>query len=65
MDRLVEDFERIQAAAAKRLAAADHAEEINAIAVLMLFEAAAQGATSRAKQPDGHRRGRKSTARVS
>jgi DNA-binding transcriptional ArsR family regulator len=64
MDRLVEDFERIQAAAAKRLAASDHAEEINAIAVLMLFEAAT-AASSRAKQPDSHRRGRKRTARVS
>jgi DNA-binding transcriptional ArsR family regulator len=64
MDRLVEDFERIQAAAAKRLAASDHAEEINAIAVLMLFEAAT-ASSSRAKQPDSHRRGRKRTARVS
>lgn len=65
MDRLVEDFERIQTAAAKRLAAADHAEELNGIAVLMLFEAATQGSSSRAKQQDGQRRGRKSTARVS
>ena len=64
MDRLVEDFERIQDAAAKRLAAADHAEEINAVAVLMLFEAATQAASSDAKHKDGHRRARKATTRV-
>jgi DNA-binding transcriptional ArsR family regulator len=37
-DRLLEDYKRIGAAAAKRLAAADHAEEMQAIAVVMLFE---------------------------
>lgn len=63
LDRLVEDFERIQASAAKRLAAADHAEEINAVAVLMLFEAATQAASSQAKR-DGHSRTRKASTRV-
>jgi len=38
-DRLLADFERITAAAEKRLAAADHAEEIQAVAVMMMFEA--------------------------
>jgi DNA-binding transcriptional ArsR family regulator len=38
-DRLLADYERIKAAAEKRLAAADHAEEIQAVAVMMLFEA--------------------------
>jgi hypothetical protein len=37
-DRLLADFERIKAAAEKRLAAADHAEEVQAVAVMMLFE---------------------------
>lgn len=64
MDRLVEDFKRIQAAAAKRIAAADHAEEISAVAVLMLFEAATQGASSAAKHKDGHHGARKATTRV-
>lgn len=40
-DRLLADFERITAAAEKRLAAADHAEEIQAVAVMMMFEASA------------------------
>ena len=39
LDKLLEDYERITAAAAKRLAAADHAEEVQGVAVLMLFEA--------------------------
>ena len=37
-DRLLADYERITAAAEKRLAAADHAEEVQAVAVMMLFE---------------------------
>ncbi len=37
-DRLLADYERIKAAAEKRLAAADHAEEVQAVAVMMLFE---------------------------
>jgi DNA-binding transcriptional ArsR family regulator len=52
-DRLLSDVERIGAAAAKRLAASDHADEIRATAVLMLFEAAP--AATRAPAP---RRGR-------
>lgn len=40
LDRLLADFDRIRAAAEKRLAAADHAEEIQAVAVMMLFESA-------------------------
>jgi predicted transcriptional regulator len=42
-DRLLQDCERIAAASAKRQAAANHAEELKAVAVLMLFEAAPQG----------------------
>lgn len=61
LDRLVEDFERIQTASAKRLAAADHLEEIQAVAVLMLFESAAQAAPPRAKQQDGQGKRRKAT----
>jgi DNA-binding transcriptional ArsR family regulator len=38
-DKLLQDYERIKASAAKRLAAADHAEEVQAVAVSMLFEA--------------------------
>ena len=37
-DRLLADYERIKAAAEKRLAAAGHAEEVQAVAVMMLFE---------------------------
>ena len=39
-DRLLNDCERIAGASAKRLAAVDHSEELRALAVLMLFEAA-------------------------
>jgi DNA-binding transcriptional ArsR family regulator len=37
-DRLLSDCERIAAASAKRLASSDHADELHAVAVLMLFE---------------------------
>lgn len=63
LDRLLEDFERIQTAAAKRLAAADHAEEIEAVAVLMLFEAAARDALSTGKRSGGRARRRKASGR--
>ena len=39
-DRLLQDCERIAAASAKRLKAGNHAEELSAVAVLMLFDAA-------------------------
>jgi len=43
-DRLLADCERIAAASAQRLAASDHADELRAMAVLMLFEAAPDAA---------------------
>jgi DNA-binding transcriptional ArsR family regulator len=43
-DRLLADCEQIAAASAERLAAADHTEELRAMAVLMLFEAAPEAA---------------------
>jgi hypothetical protein len=46
-DRLLADCERIAAASAVRLGASDHADEVRATAVLMLFEAA-QAAPRRA-----------------
>jgi DNA-binding transcriptional ArsR family regulator len=62
-DRLLADFERIQAAAEKRLAAADHAEEVQAVAVMMLFEPSADrqgkadsdGAVQPARRPSANR----------
>ena len=39
-DRLLKDCERIATASAERLASADHADELHAVAVMMLFEAA-------------------------
>lgn len=62
LDRLVEDLDRIQAAAAKRLAATDHADEMQAVAVLMLFEAAAREATPSSKKRDGRPARRKKAA---
>lgn len=62
LDRLVTDFERIESAAAKRLAASDHAEEIEATAVLMLFEAATRGAPRDGKRRDGQHRRRTTPA---
>jgi DNA-binding transcriptional ArsR family regulator len=62
LDRLVEDLDRIQAAAAKRLAATDHADEMQAVAVLMLFEAAAREATPSSKKRDGQPARRKKAA---
>ncbi len=63
LDRLLADFERIRAAAEKRLAAADHAEESHAVAVMMLFEsapdregaAASEGAAKSASRPRARR----------
>jgi DNA-binding transcriptional ArsR family regulator len=52
-DKLLEDYERIKAGAAKRLAAADHAEEVQGVAVLMLFEASPDRG---AKSADGGKR---------
>jgi predicted transcriptional regulator len=62
LDRLLEDFDRIQTAAAKRLAAANHAEEIEAVAVLMLFEAATRDASPQRTPKDRRRARRKSSA---
>ena len=62
LDRLVEDLERIEAAAAKRLSATDHADEIQAVAVLMLFEAATRGAAP--QKPGGGKRARRKSAAV-
>jgi DNA-binding transcriptional ArsR family regulator len=54
-DKLLDDYERIKAAAAKRLAAGDHAEEMQGVAVMMLFEAMPDRA---AKSVDDARVGR-------
>jgi len=62
LDRFVEELQRIETAAAKRLAASAHAEEIQAVAVLMLFEAATRDAPPQAKPTDGRRTRRKSSA---
>lgn len=62
LDRLLEDLDRIQTAAEKRLAAADHAEEIEAVAVLMLFEAAARNGSPVVERTDGRGADRKRSA---
>jgi DNA-binding transcriptional ArsR family regulator len=62
LDRLVQDLDRIQAAAAKRVAATDHADEMQAVAVLMLFEAAPPEATPSSKKRDGQPARRKKAA---
>ena len=62
LDRLVEDLQRIEAAAAKRLASSDHAEEIQAVAVLMLFEAATRDGSPQAKSTDRRRTRRRASA---
>jgi DNA-binding transcriptional ArsR family regulator len=63
LDRLLEDFDRIQTAAAKRLAATDHADQTEAIAVLMLFEAATPEAPPGAKRRGGTRPRRSAAAK--
>lgn len=62
LDRLLEDFDRIETAAAKRLAATDHADEIEAVAVLMLFEAATPQAPPPSKRRSSPRPRRKAAA---
>lgn len=70
-DKLLADYERIKAAAEKRLAAADHAEELQAVAVMMLFEAApdrdsgagSDGAAGRTSRTRAKRASREATAR--
>lgn len=62
LDRLLADFDRIETAAAKRLAATDHADQIEAVAVLMMFEAAAREPARKATQRGGRGTRRKSTA---
>jgi DNA-binding transcriptional ArsR family regulator len=61
-DRLLSDIERIGGAAAKRLEAADHADEIRATSVLMLFEAAPVTGKAPAARASGTRRSRRSEA---
>ena len=67
-DRLLADFDRIRAAAEKRLAAADHAEEVQAVAVMMLFESAPdreRGARSdAAARPASRARGKRTDRRA-
>lgn len=58
-DKLLADFERIKASAEKRLTAADHAEEVQGVAVLMLFE----GAPDRAAKSANGARAKRSTSR--
>ena len=62
LDKLLEDYERIKAAAAKRLAAADHAEEVQGVAVLMLFEASPDGAAKPANDARAKRTSRRAPA---
>jgi DNA-binding transcriptional ArsR family regulator len=61
-DKLLSDCERIGMAAAKRLKAADHADEIRAAAVLMLFEAAPAPAPESGTARRGARGKRRATA---
>ena len=58
-DRLLSDCERIGIASAKRLAAADHAEEVRAVSVLMLFEASSEAAPKSATGGRASRPGRR------
>ena len=62
LDRLLEDLDRLQAAAAKRLASADHAEEVEAVAVLMLFEAAMRDGMPQPRKSRGQGTRRKTSA---
>ncbi len=62
-DRLLEDCERIAAASAKRLASANHAEERQGIAVLMLFEGAPQDESKPATNGRSKRTPRRAGAR--
>jgi DNA-binding transcriptional ArsR family regulator len=61
-DRLLSDVERIGAAAAKRLARSDHADELRATSVLMLFEAAPAASRAPAPRAGGTRRSTRSEA---
>jgi DNA-binding transcriptional ArsR family regulator len=69
-DRMLADFERIKAAAEKRLEATDHAEELQAVAVMMLFEpspdrngaAASDGAAKPASRSRAKRANRRAPA---
>jgi hypothetical protein len=61
-DRLLADCERIAAASAKRLALANHADELQAIAVLMLFEGAPQDTPKSAAHGRAKRSTRPATA---
>jgi DNA-binding transcriptional ArsR family regulator len=63
LDELLSECERIGTQAAKRLAAADHQDEIRATAVLMLFEAAPPVTRAAAPTPRGVRTTRQSAAR--
>jgi DNA-binding transcriptional ArsR family regulator len=62
-DRLLQDCERIAAASAKRLAANDHADELQAVAVLMMFEGAPQDAPKPASNGRTKRTTRRATTR--
>ena len=62
LDQLVKEIERIGAAAAKRLAKGDHQDEIQATAVLMLFESAP--AEAQAHAPAHHKAGKRRRARA-
>jgi hypothetical protein len=62
-DRLLSECERVAAASAKRLAARDHAGEIQATAVLMLFESVAQSAGRSGASPGRRRTRRQASAR--
>jgi DNA-binding transcriptional ArsR family regulator len=56
-DQLLKDCEQIAAASAKRIASADHDEEISAAAVLMLFETTpAAGAAKPTERARGRRK---------
>lgn len=61
-DRLLADCERIAAASEKRLASADHAGELHAVAALMLFEAAGDEAAKPTARPRARRTGRRASA---
>lgn len=63
-DRLLMDCERIAAASEKRLASSDHAGELHAVAVLMLFESAGdEAATGKARPRERRPRRRVSAGR--
>lgn len=62
LDKLLEEYERIKAAAAKRLAAAGHAEEVQGVAVLMLFEASPDGAAKSGNDARAKRTSRRAPA---